>query len=331
MNSLFGAYSLSDMIKTTLGPKGMDKILRPVGAGPKDSKLIVTNDGATILGHVHCDNSTAKVLIDISKTQDEEVGDGTTTVCVFAGELLREAEKLLAQRIHPQIIIDGWRLAREAALNTLRTNAIDNSENADFAEDLMNVARTTISSKLLTYEKEHFARLAVDAVMRLNGQTNLELIQIIKKLGSSLRDSYLDEGFVLEKQISIGCPHRKEKARIMLANTPMDTDKIKIFGSRVRVDSMAKVAEIEQAEKEKMKAKVAKIVSHGINCFVNRQLIYNYPEQLFAEAGVPIMEVVDMEGLSQEQMYELCFIGAGIKLRGATAAPMRPLAMPLRD
>lgn len=299
MNSLFGAYSLSDMIKTTLGPKGMDKILRPVGAGPKDSKLIVTNDGATILGHVHCDNSTAKVLIDISKTQDEEVGDGTTTVCVFAGELLREAEKLLAQRIHPQIIIDGWRLAREAALNTLRTNAIDNSENADFAEDLMNVARTTISSKLLTYEKEHFARLAVDAVMRLNGQTNLELIQIIKKLGSSLRDSYLDEGFVMEKQISIGCPHRKEKARIMLANTPMDYDKIKIFGTRVKVDSMDKVAEIEAEEKEKMKRKVEKMLAYKPDIFINRQLVYNYPEQLFADAGVMVIEHADFEGIER--------------------------------
>ena len=109
MNALFGAYSLCDMVKTTLGPKGMDKILKPYNAGPKDSKIIVTNDGATILSHLHIDNSAAKVLVDISRTQDEDVGDGTTSVCVLAGELLREAEKLLAQKIHPQVIIDGWR------------------------------------------------------------------------------------------------------------------------------------------------------------------------------------------------------------------------------
>jgi T-complex protein 1 subunit beta len=96
MSALFGAYALSDIVKTTLGPKGMDKILKPEGAGPKDGGIIVTNDGATILSHMHVDNSAAKVLVDISKTQDEEVGDGTTTVCVLAGELLREAEKLLA-------------------------------------------------------------------------------------------------------------------------------------------------------------------------------------------------------------------------------------------
>jgi len=299
MNSLFGAYSLSDMIKSTLGPKGMDKILKPVGAGPRDSKIIVTNDGATILNQVHCDNSTAKVLIDISKTQDEEVGDGTTTVCVFAGELLREAEKLLAQKIHPQVIIDGWRLAKETALKTLKENARDNSSSEMFTEDLMNIARTTISSKLLTYEKEHFAKLAVDAVLRLKGEKNLELIQVLKKLGCSLKDSYLDEGFILEKQISVGCPHRKEKARILLANTPMDYDKIKIFGTRVKVDSIDKVAEIEAAEKEKMKKKVEKMLAYKPDIFINRQLVYNYPEQLFAEAGVMVIEHADFEGIER--------------------------------
>ena len=299
MNSLFGAYSLSDMVKTTLGPKGMDKILKPVGAGPRDNKIIVTNDGATILGHVHCDNSTAKILIDISKTQDEEVGDGTTTVCVFAGELLREAEKLLALKIHPQVIIDGWRLAKEAALSALRRNSRDNSESRLFQEDLLNVARTTISSKLLTYEKEHFAQLAVDAVMRLKGSTNLELVQVIKKLGSSLKESYLDEGFILEKQISVGCPLRKEKARVMLANTPMDYDKIKIFGTRVKVDSMDKVAEIEAEEKLKMKNKVLRMLAYKPSVFINRQLVYNYPEQLFAEAGVMVIEHADFEGIER--------------------------------
>ncbi len=89
MNSLFGACSLSDVLKTTLGPKGMDKILIQESAGPRDNKMIVTNDGATILSHMNIDNSAAKILVDISKTQDQEVGDGTTTVCVLAGELLR--------------------------------------------------------------------------------------------------------------------------------------------------------------------------------------------------------------------------------------------------
>ena len=300
LNSFFGAYSLSDMVKTTMGPKGMDKILRPYGAGPKGGKMIVTNDGATILSHVLVDNPTARLLVDISRTQDEEVGDGTTTVCVLAGELLREAEKLFSMKIHPQVIVAGWRRARECALSTLKKLSMDNSsDNEKFREDLLNIARTTISSKLLNYEKEQFAQLAVDAVMRLKGNPNLELIQIIKKRGGVLRDSYLDDGFLLEKEISVACPTMKEKARILVANTPMDNDKIKIFGTRVKVDSTDKVAEIEAAEREKMKEKVEKILAYKPDVFINRQLVYNYPEQLFAEKGVTVIEHADFEGVER--------------------------------
>lgn len=300
LNNFFGAYTLSDMVKTTLGPKGMDKILQPMGAGPKNGKIIVTNDGATILSHVLVDNAAARVLIDCSKTQDEEVGDGTTSVCVFAGELLRQGEQLINQRIHPQVVISGWRKAREVALKVLRSKSFDNSQDEkQFREDLMNIARTTISSKLLTYEKEHFAKLAVDAVLRLKGSGNLELIQIIKRIGASLKESHLDEGFILEKNISVGCPRVKENPRILVANTPMDYDKIKIFGTRVKVDSTDKVAEIEQAEKEKMKEKVEKILAYKPDIFINRQLVYNYPEQLFADKGVMVIEHADFEGVER--------------------------------
>lgn len=300
LNNFFGAYTLSDMVKTTLGPKGMDKILQPMGAGPKNQNIIVTNDGATILSHVLIDNAAARVLIDISKTQDEEVGDGTTSVCVFAGELLRQGEQLVNQRIHPQIIIQGWRKAKAKAIEVLREISFDNSDNeAQFKEDLLNIARTTISSKLLTYEKEHFAKLAVDAVLRLKGSGNLELIQIIKRIGASLKESYLDEGFILEKQISVGCPRVKENPKILISNTPMDYDKIKIFGTRVKVDSTEKVAEIEAAEKEKMKEKVDKILEYKPDIFINRQLVYNYPEQLFADKGVMVIEHADFEGVER--------------------------------
>merc|ERR1712131_445390 len=119
----------------------------------------------------------------------------------------------------------------------------------------------------------------------LKGSGNLDAIHVIKKLGGSLTDSYLDEGFLLDKKIGVNQPKRLENANILLSNTGMDTDKIKIFGSRGRVDSTAEVA-----EKEKMKEKVDRILKHGINCFINRQLIYNYPEQLFAAAGVMAIE-----------------------------------------
>ncbi|XP_057521927.1 T-complex protein 1 subunit beta-like [Amaranthus tricolor] len=297
MATFIGALAIVDLIKTTLGPKGMDKILQSTGRG---HNVTVTNDGATIMKSLLIDNPAAKVLIDISKTQDDEVGDGTTSVVVLAGELLRLAEKLIAMKIHPMSIISGYRMAAECALNALLKKVVDNKQDADkFKTDLMKIAMTTLSSKILSQDKEHFANMAVDAVMRLKGSTNLEAIQIIKKPGGSLKDSFLDEGFILDKKIGVGQPKRIENAKILVANTAMDTDKVKIYGARVRVDSMAKVAEIEGAEKDKMREKVNKIIGHGINCFVNRQLIYNFPEELFADAGILAIEHADFDGIER--------------------------------
>ncbi len=249
----------------------MDKILQSMGDPNSRKQITVTNDGATILKSIHVDNPAAKILIDISKTQDDEVGDGTTTVAVFAGELLREAEKLVGQKIHPQIIIQGWRLARDAAQEALKGLAKNNFEDQEqFKNDLLNIARTTLSSKLLLHDREKFANLAVDAVLRLKGCDNLDYIKLIKKPGGTLSDSFLADGFILEKNISTGCKKRVENPKIMVSNTPMDHDKIKIFGSKVKVDSMTKVAEIEEAEKQKMKRKIEKILAHKPDVFINR-------------------------------------------------------------
>ena len=187
-----------------------------------------------------------------------------------------------------------------AARNALEARAQDHkADEAQFRLDLLNIAKTTLSSKILTGEKEFFANMAVDAVLRLQGSTNLEAIQIIKKCGGSLRDSFLDEGFILDKKIGVGQPKRIENARILVANTAMDTDKVKIYGARVRVDSMEKVAEIEAAEKGKMREKCEKIINHGINVFINRQLIYNFPEEIFADAGVMAIEHADFDGIER--------------------------------
>jgi T-complex protein 1 subunit beta len=127
----------------------------------------------------------------------------------------------------------------------------------------------------------------------------LERIQIIKKAGGNMGDSYLEDGFILNKHIGVGCPRRLENATILVANTPMDTDKIKIYGAKVKTDSVAKVAEIEKAEVGKMMKKCQKIVDHGINCFINRQLIYNKPEQFFAEHKVMAIEHADFDGIER--------------------------------
>jgi len=298
MSSIVGAMAIADLVKSTLGPKGMDKILQSTDRGHAVS---VTNDGATILKSVVIDNPAAKVLIDISKVQDDEVGDGTTSVCVLAGELLRAAEKLIDAKIHPQLIVQGYRLALDVAKKTLQEIAVDHSDDpAKFRQDLINIARTTLSSKVLCQDKDYFSELAVNAVMKLKGSTNLEHIQIIKKQGGAMTDSYLDpDGFILDKKIGVGQPKRVEKAKILVANTPMDTDKIKIYGSRVRVDSMAKVAGIEAAEKQKMLQKCEKIKAHGCNVFVNRQLIYNLPEQFFADNGITAIEHADFDGIER--------------------------------
>lgn len=131
------------------------------------------------------------------------------------------------------------------------------------------------------------------------GSTNLENIQIIKKVGGKLTDSYLDEGFILDKKIGTNCPKSLTNAKILISNSSMDTDKIKIFGARVRVEGTAKLAELERAEREKMKEKVERIKNHGITCFVNRQLVYNYPESLLAEAGIMCIEHADFEGVER--------------------------------
>ncbi|CAD5211560.1 unnamed protein product [Bursaphelenchus okinawaensis] len=295
--SLFvGAIAIGDLVKSTLGPKGMDKIL--VSGNAQNQNIQVTNDGATILRSIGVDNPAAKVLVDISLTQDKEVGDGTTSVAVFAAELLKEAEKLVNMRVHPQIIASGFRKALKIAQDALFKAS--NASGDHLREDLLKIARTTLGSKILSQHSEHFSQLAVDAILRLKGTSaNLDAIQVIKKLGGSMEDSYLDEGFLLEKKPGMYQPQRVENAKILLANTPMDTDKIKVFGSRVRVDSVAKVAEIEAAEREKMKNKVKKICAHDINVFINRQLIYNYPEQLFADEKIMAIEHADFEGIER--------------------------------
>jgi T-complex protein 1 subunit beta len=301
LQSFVGAIAVADLVKTTLGPKGMDKILVSMAQEEHVRKITtVTNDGATILGSIHVDNPAAKILIDISRTQDEEVGDGTTTVAVLAGELLREAEKLVQNKVHPQIIIKGWREARKVAQKVLEEISVDNHENIEaFRQDLKNIALTTLSSKLLLHDREKFANLCVDAVLRLQGSGNMDYIKLIKKPGGTLGDSFLADGMVLEKTIASSCKKEARKPRVMVANTPLDHDKIKIMGSKVKVDSMTKIAQIEQAEKDKMKAKIDKILAYKPDVFINRQLIYNYPEQLLAQAGVMVIEHADFDGIER--------------------------------
>lgn len=297
MLAFVGAIAVGDLVKTTLGPKGMDKLLQ---SSTDPDRSLITNDGATILKSIPLDNPAAKVLVNIAKVQDDEVGDGTTSVTVLGAELLREAERLVERKIHPQTIIEGYRIARNTALESLDRVAVDNAADAaKFRGDLINIAQTTLSSKILSQDKVHFAELAVDAVLRLKGSTNLNNIQIIKKAGGKLSDLYLDEGFILEKKFGINQPKKITNAKILVANTSLDTDKVKIFGAKFKVDSTSKLADLEKAEKAKMKAKIEKIKKFGINVFINRQLIYDYPEQLFTDSKINSIEHADFDGVER--------------------------------
>ena len=134
--------------------------------------------------------------------------------------------------MHPQTIISGWRMARDVAKTRLNEIARDNSDDAEkFKIDLVNIAKTTLSSKLLTQDKQHFSDLAVEAVLRLKGSTNLSYIQVIKKLGGSIKDSFLCDGLILEKTISTGCKRSLKNCKVLASNTPMDYDKVKIYGT----------------------------------------------------------------------------------------------------
>lgn len=188
----------------------MNKILQSASSGD----INITNDGATILKAIQLDNAAAKILVNISKVQDDEVGDGTTSVTVLAAELLREAEKLIGQKIHPQTIVEGYRIASTAALKALEGAAVDHrcvcysftswedahdahrTDQEKFRQDLFNIARTTLSSKVLSQDKDYFANLAVDAVLRLKVrhcipdiQSNTEAFGRAQQTSSTFRSS----------------------------------------------------------------------------------------------------------------------------------------------
>lgn len=226
---------------------GMDKILQSMSG----KRATITNDGATILKAMPADNPSAKIIVDTSITQDAEVGDGTTTVAVLAGELLREAEKLILAQIHPQIVLKGWRMALDVAREALKEAAehrpkddakvgpsdsyakysrklqgLGDAPSAAAAAaagagavagvphaKLLNIARTTLSSKILATEDDFFAKMAVQAVLRLKDNFDLNMIQVVKKLGGNLRDSYLDEGFILDKKFGVGSARKIVNAK----------------------------------------------------------------------------------------------------------------------
>jgi T-complex protein 1 subunit beta len=297
MSAFVGAMAIADLVKTTLGPKGMDKILQSLSHA---DTINVTNDGATILKSIVIDNPAAHLIVDLSQGQDVAVGDGTTSVAVLAGQLLHEAETLVGQGIHPQTIVAGWRQAALIAVEALENSAKDNSgDPVEFRKDLVRVASTTLNSKVLAMERDKFAEITVKAIERLKDPSRIDAISILKISGGALKDSEIVDGLILQCEFGVGQPHSVTNAKILIANTPMDTDKIKISGAKIETDSPEQLAKIEATERAKMLAKCEKIAQHKPTVFVNRQLIYNLPEEYFTAHGINSVEHADFAGVER--------------------------------
>ncbi|MEM1643393.1 MAG: thermosome subunit beta, partial [Desulfurococcaceae archaeon] len=227
-NNIMAVRAIAETLRTTYGPKGMDKMLVDALGD-----VTITNDGATILDKMDVQHPAAKMLVQIAKGQDEEVGDGTKTAVIFAGELLRNAEELLAKEVHPTVIVSGFRKALEEAIKVIQ----DLSEPIDISDEetLKKVAMTALTSKAVHGAREHFAEIAVKAIRQVAEEragkyyVDLDNVQIIKKHGGSLLDTQLVYGIVLDKEVvHPGMPRRVEKARIALLDAPLEVEKPEI-------------------------------------------------------------------------------------------------------
>ncbi|ELQ74538.1 Chaperonin complex component, TCP-1 beta subunit (CCT2) [Trachipleistophora hominis] len=281
---VIGTSMINTLIKSTLGPFGLTKLLTC------DDKIKVTNDGATLLKNLVIDSASARILINASVSQDWEEGDGTTTIAILASLLVEEASKL--EEIHPIQIIKGYEMALARALEVLDGVCFVMKD-----DDMVTLAKTTLNSKILRCDLQRFAEICVNAINLIEERDDLSLINVIKTEGE-LQHSYLVDGFILDKDVVV--PTLKNP-RILVANTSMDTDKIKINGAQVNVRSVGELSQIEDAERQRMQEKVEKIVGaeNGIDVFVNRQIIYDYFLQLFREKNVVAVEHADFEGVER--------------------------------
>ena len=224
-NNIRAARAVAAAVRTTLGPKGMDKMLVD-GLGD----IAITNDGATILKEMDIEHPAAKMMVEVAKTQDDEVGDGTTTATVLAGELLKHAEELLDENIHPTLINRGFYLAKEKAKHILHSITLDVGYNDD--ELLIKIARTAITGKGGKFTEEKLAEMIVKAVKHVveekNGRFTFDIddINIEKRVGGTVNDSELISGIVIDKQrVHPNMPKHIDNATILLLNSALELKK----------------------------------------------------------------------------------------------------------
>lgn len=296
-NNIAAAKIVADSVRSTLGPKGMDKML-------VDSMgdVVITNDGVTILDEMQIEHPAAKMIVEVAKTQNEEVGDGTTTATVLAGELLKKAEALLDQNIHPTVINKGYKLAKEKALEILNEIGMDIS--LDDKETLIKIATTAMTGKSAERASEHLSKLAVDAVTTVidNGKINKDDIKFEKKQGGSIEDSKLIKGIVIDKEVvHPGMPKKIKDATIALIDASLEIEKTET-DAQIRITSPEQMQSFLEQEEKMIRDMVDKIVKSGANVVFCQKGVDDVAQHFLAKAGVMVARRVkksDMESLAK--------------------------------
>ena len=300
-NNIMAARVIGEVLKTTLGPRGMDKMLI-------DSlgDITITNDGAAILEEIEVEHPAAKMMVEIAKTQDNMVGDGTTTAVVLAGELLKKAEDLLEQNIHPTIIVAGYRKATEKAIETI--NKVAMTVDITNRKALKQVALTSMSSKVAGTVKDTFAEIAIDAVMQIVEKrgdktlADIDNIQLIKKTGKSLLESQLVKGLIIDKEVvHPGMPKRMENAKIALLDAALEIEKTEI-SAEIRIRDPEQMKAFLDQETKMLKDMVDKIKAAGATVVFCQKGIDDMAQHFMAKEGILTARRVkesDMEKLAK--------------------------------
>ncbi len=284
-NNFMAAQVVAEVLRTTLGPRGMDKMLI-------DSlgDITITNDGAAILDEIDVEHPAAKMIVEVAKTQDDEVGDGTTTAVIFAGELLRKAEELLNQNIHPTIIASGYRKAVQKTIETLSKVGI--TANLKDRDILKKVAMTAMASKAVGVARDHLAEIAIDAVTQITDQrgdrkvADIDNIQIIKKAGKSLHDTELISGIIIDKEVvHPGMPKRIENAKIALLDCPLEVEKTE-FNAEIRIQDPTQMKAFLDKETRMLKEMVEKIKASGARVLLCQKGIDDVAQHFLAKNGI---------------------------------------------
>ena len=300
-SNITAAKIISEVVKSTLGPRGMDKML-------VDSlgDVTVTNDGATILGEIDVQNPAAKMMVEVAKTQDDEVGDGTTTAVMLAGELLKGAEELIDDNIHVTTIVSGYKKGADEAVKALE--AIAQTVDLDDKSKLKQAAMTALHSKNVGGARNHLAEIAVDAVKQVIEQRGEKLvadvdnIQIVKKIGKSVLDTQLIRGIVVDKEVvHPGMPKRIKNPKIALLNSAIEVEKTE-FSAEIRISDPEQMKAFLDEETNMMKNMVEKVKSSGANVLLCQKGIDDVAQHYLAKEGIMAVRRIkesDMEKLAR--------------------------------